>query len=668
MKPTDDATSQGTETGAKATPGEGARREPASARTSTGPKGRGGAAPLVADRMQFIIGLAPRQWPFGGETLDLNFIAQTLEADPEVRVLRRIVPRTSDAVLPGPGQAPTGQGIIVAEMPAARGHALQRHFQLVVEVDAPLELAGPLLDTTFPLARPVGAAWSDAVLTPPFFGTPLSVPVVVTDPEDHPVEGAVVCAFGSRLPAVGITDKNGRAELVLLDESPASVRGLSVKPRCNHWDRWIPEPQLDPSQPNPVVVERLDAFFPGFPGRELTGWGLRAMRIDQLPPEVQGRGVKVAVIDSGAAIDAHPDLKRHATGFDLVGNRDSGWAEDTAAHGSHSLGVVASLRNGAGIQGIAPEAEVVVYKVFPGGRCSTLIEALDHCLEDQVDVVNLSLCMARPSVLVEQKLEQLRQRGIACVAAAGNTAGPVAYPASSRSVLAVAAVGRLGEFPPDSHHAAQPAPGVPVSRDGFFAARLSAHGPEIDVCGPGVAIVSTVPPDGYAAWDGTSSAASHVSGLAALVLAHHPDFAGPFGVRTAVRVDRLFNILRRSARPLGLRDPRRTGAGLPDALAAFQGVLAPVPPLTTGWPSFGWTGSPIDQLAAVLREAGMMNGNGNGNGGNGRPRPGARGGVGVAGEPPAPPWMEGPAGALRQLQETLQRAGIWPEPRRFPGR
>jgi hypothetical protein len=63
-------------------------------------------------------------------------------------------------------------------------------------------------------------------------------------------------------------------------------------------------------------------------------------------------------------------------------------------------------------------------------------------------------------------------------------------------------------------------------------------------------------------------AAPHVTGLAALVLAHHPDFKNPFSARSADRVDRLLQILKLSARPINLGDPRRTGAGLPDAVVA----------------------------------------------------------------------------------------------------
>jgi subtilisin family serine protease len=607
-----------------------------------------------------LIGLPPQPWSFGAPPVDLDFVAQALEADEEIAVLRRIAPRPPVRTFPGIDSG--GPAVIAAEMPLGRAEALARHLQLVVEIDSPLEPAGSTLDAMLSPAVPVRLPGHDPVDVLPFYGSPLSITVEVTDPDGQAVEGVVVCASGSRGPALGITDPKGRTELTLLEESPESIRSLSVTPARDHWARWIPEPRLDLAKPNTVVVERLDAFFPGFPDQELVGWGLRAMRIDQLPPAMQGEGARIAFVDSGAAAGVHPDLPTAGAGFDLVADDTKTWKDDALAHGTHCLGVVAAARADGGIRGIAPEADAVVLKVLPGGRCSTLIEALDRCIEEQVDVINLSLCTTRPSVLVEQRLQQARQLGIACIAAAGNTSGPVAYPASSSAVLAVAAVGRLGEFPPTSRHATQPAPGVPMGRDGFFAARLSAFGPEIDVCGPGVAVVSTVPPDGYGAWDGTSAAAAHVSGLATLLLAHHPDFAGPFRARTAARVDRLFQILRRSARPLALGDPRRTGAGLPDALLAFGDVIAPPGPGVVWSPAstIDLT-APLDQLAMVMHQAGIVDGNGNNGHGNGKGGNGHRRAGSSAGRQGAGSTSGGgdPAVALAQLQETMERAGIW---------
>ena len=137
-------------------------------------------------------------------------------------------------------------------------------------------------------------------------------------------------------------------------------------------------------------------------------------------------------------------------------------------------------------------------------------------------------------------------------------------------MLAVAAIGKWGEFPAESYHAQMVAA---VDASGLFSPRFTCFGPEIAVCAPGVAILSSVPPNNYAVRDGTSLAAAHVAGLAALVLAHHPDFQGPFRARNSDRVDRLFQILTASTQPVNFGDPRRTGFGIPDVLIALG--LAP---------------------------------------------------------------------------------------------
>jgi subtilisin len=148
----------------------------------------------------------------------------------------------------------------------------------------------------------------------------------------------------------------------------------------------------------------------------------------------------------------------------------------------------------------------------------------------------------------------------------------VLFPAWLPTVLGVGALGQLGTYPPDSYHATQ-VQGVP-SPDGLFPARFSASGPGVDVFAPGVAVVSTVPAGPLAAVDGTSVAAAHVTALAALVLAHHPEFRDGYRVRGADRVDRLRQIIIATSRPMMLGDPRYV-AGLPDAVAAVG--LSPGP-------------------------------------------------------------------------------------------
>src|SRR6266568_6589417 len=148
--------------------------------------------------------------------------------------------------------------------------------------------------------------------------------------------------------------------------------------------------------------------------------------------------------------------------------------------------------------------------------------------------------------------------------------------------MAVGAIGQLGSYPDDSPQAAEAAAAVTVAR-GLFVPPFACRGPELDVCAPAVAVIACQSPDGYAVCDGTSLATAQVTALAALILAHHGDFKGGFARRDFQRVERLFQILKATAQPIG--HPWQTGAGLPDAARAL-GVRseqrATVVPLNVG--------------------------------------------------------------------------------------
>ncbi|MFV0457658.1 MAG: S8 family serine peptidase [Actinomycetales bacterium] len=502
----------------------------------------------------FLIAKDERLSPMSFGPVDFGWVIEQLERDRQVRVSRVLRPRS--LALQSFGD-PVVRDVVAAEMPPETAAQLAEHPQLIVEVDHPIFPVPALLAPEPP-----------AFVAP--FGVDTTWHLVLRSRSGVPVVGATVYLYGSGVPAQGRTDATGSVRLTLTNETDASLTALYVNPAQGSWSLWLDRPELTSAAPNTVVLEDLSETFPAFPARQLLGWGQTCMGLDRLPAGYDGQGVRVGVIDSGAAAATHPDLREVRHGIDVtVSPADpTTWTTDTIAHGSHCTGVIAGADGPYGIRGFAPAAEVHEARIFPGGRLSSLLDALDYCIDAQLDVVNMSLGTGGSSQIVLQKLAQAKAQGVACIVAAGNSAGPVQFPGVSPDVLTVAAIGKEGTFPESSYHARQRWTGGPGDQD-YFSAQFSCHGPEVDVCAPGVAIVSSVPPDGFAAWDGTSMAAPHISGLAALILAHHPDFtSGPLALRTAARVDRLFEIIKRSATPLAF-GADRAGSGLPSVVSAL---------------------------------------------------------------------------------------------------
>jgi subtilisin family serine protease len=289
------------------------------------------------------------------------------------------------------------------------------------------------------------------------------------------------------------------------------------------------------------------------------------MKFDRVPSEWNGSGTKVGLIDSGCD-SAHPLLRHIVRGLDLTrANDPQSWKFDELGQGTHCAGIIAASAAAASeIIGCAPASDLHIFKVVPGGYFSDLIDALSQCIERRLDVVQIGVCVEPFSELVAQKITEARLNGIACVTGAGNAGGAVQFPGNVPGVLTVSAVGKLGEYPQDTRHAQRVLPQL-IAFSGIYATNFSGWGPQVGVCAPGVAVVSSVPGGGYAAWDGTSMAASHVVGFAALLLAHHPALQSiNQGARADQRVSTLYDLLRVSAIPYAQVDPYRVGAGLPD--------------------------------------------------------------------------------------------------------
>lgn len=216
---------------------------------------------------------------------------------------------------------------------------------------------------------------------------------------------------------------------------------------------------------------------------------------------ISGQSVRVAVVDTG--IDyTHPELTlNYRGGYDFV-NNDSDPMDDHW-HGTHVAGTVAAAKNGFGVVGVAPEVDLYGLKVLAAngsGSFSSVIAALDWAIQNKIQVVNLSLgSSGDPGNTVRQAFTNAYQAGLVIVASAGNSgsgADTVGFPAKYDSVIAV---------------------GSTTNKD--VRSSFSSTGPTVELAAPGSSIYSTDLGGGYYTASGTSMAAPHVAGVAALVLA-----------------------------------------------------------------------------------------------------------------------------------------------------
>ncbi len=256
----------------------------------------------------------------------------------------------------------------------------------------------------------------------------------------------------------------------------------------------------------------------------------------------------MAVIDTGVDVE-HPELEGRIKEF--VDVTDKGWSADV--HGTAVAGIIAAnADNAEGSYGVAPEVDLLVIKACQpktsGGlaaRCwtSTLVQALDIAMTKDAGVINMSLA-GPPDDLVERYVRLAVQQDRLVVAAAGNGGAEAkpSFPAAISTVLAVTAIDSANRR--------------------FRDANLGDY---IDVAAPGVDIVSPTPNNQYPPLSGTSMAAAHVSGIAALLRELVPVLSGA----------ELRAILKTKVVDLGAagRDAE-FGAGLIDACAAVKLMTA----------------------------------------------------------------------------------------------
>jgi hypothetical protein len=545
-------------------------------------------------KQQYLIAVRPVP---GFAAASADTIHDTLSGMDDVKIVRRLRPKGLKGL--GVGAHPGAQEVIVARMDEQRAQALRQSAppHVVIEPDGRLEIAEATLTAAF------ATSWS--------FGRAAPTPrrrqetrFRVVGDGDQPLAGAGVTVFGRTFfGSQAVTDPSGAASVAIFD-AEADLEEMSavyVQPAADYWECFVGRPKLDPVETNVVKLKRLVPASAKSGGEKRVGWGRQLMHLDGRSAELTGAGVKIALIDSGCDT-SHPSLRHITRGVDVTGGDAADWTHDEIGHGTHCAGIIAGSDT-TGVRGIAPGAEIHVFKLSPGGHFSDLIEALDQCIERQIDIVHLGVVSDQVSELVAQKIIEARFKGVACVAASGDEGGPVRFPARIPGVLSVAAIGRLGEFPQDTHHGLTAIPEL-IGPTGLFATNFSGSGPEVDVCGPGVAVISSVPGGGLAARDGTAIAAAHIVGYAAVILAHHPLFRGAYAHRGEQRVKALFELVRGSAMP-PVFDPIRVGAGLPD-LQRVPGLAADVEAWAKSAENLGAFANPKEGFGEPRASAGVL--------------------------------------------------------------
>jgi len=251
---------------------------------------------------------------------------------------------------------------------------------------------------------------------------------------------------------------------------------------------------------------------------------------------VIGSPVIVAVLDTGIRFD-HPDLAGVAVGgYDVIDNdpdpTDPGCEADPydPSHGVHVAGTVAAVTdNGRGVAGVVwggrSGVRIMPVRVLDGcgsGTDATVAAGIVYAADNGAKVINLSLSGPVGTQTLKDAVDYAYARGVVLVAAAGNDNGPVDYPAAYPNVIAVAATACNN------------------TRAGY-----SNIGPEVDVAAPGGDMVdcdgdgradlvlstwwSPAHGNAYGYMGGTSMAAPHVSGVAALLIAR--GITGPAAIQ-----------------------------------------------------------------------------------------------------------------------------------------
>jgi subtilisin family serine protease len=301
---------------------------------------------------------------------------------------------------------------------------------------------------------------------------------------------------GARRVTVVAVDSRGRPTLIPADPSNAVAVALATARQLDVLAVEVPSvahalalPAATPPSADPRVKNQ---------------WALAAFPFASLWPCGRGAGVTVAVVDTGVQA-AHPDFSGHVLpGVAILNDGPvqlGAGGTDPNGHGTHVAGIIGAAENGIGIVGIAPEATILSVRVLGSdgsGLSTDIAQGITWATDHAADVINLSLGSDIDSPSVDAAVGYAINHGVVVVAAAGNTNETTKLPEFPAALPEVIAVGALAS--------------------GGAVDTYSTRGDYVDVAAPGSEILSTVPTSTWQKKSGTSMAAPHIAGLAALII------------------------------------------------------------------------------------------------------------------------------------------------------
>jgi type VII secretion-associated serine protease mycosin len=309
---------------------------------------------------------------------------------------------------------------------------------------------------------------------------------------------------------------------------------------------------VDLAHPVSIAGKRVRRANDTFRGAQ---WGLNKLQAEKAWRKTKGKGVMVAVIDTGVRA-YHPDLKgRVLKGVDFVG-RDYN-AGDANGHGTHVAGIIAATANNRrGVAGLAPKAKILPVRVLDGngnGNTAMVAAGIVYATRRGADVINLSLAGVTADAQTQAAIRYAIRKGVVVLAAAGNAGcgAPTTYPAAYPNVIGVGAIDRNGNVAPYSNCGSY----VDVVAPGSNIISTTTYRPSPTLgCGYGVS---------YCRLDGTSMATPYASASAALLIARSKRHLRPSQVRR-IMTKRATDIGPRGRDAMsgyGLVNPRKMLAG-----------------------------------------------------------------------------------------------------------